>query len=104
VGGKKKDTNSSQTLPSQQKPSIPPRDVSVDLPDRTPKKRLGVIGHRAAPTGTPEPEQNDRGRTAEKEEEKPRETSKERADRKRAELKRELEEKAKQPVKKKRRF
>jgi hypothetical protein len=104
VGGKKKDTNSSQTLPSQQKPSIPPRDVSVDPPDRTPKKRLGVIGHRAAPTGTPEPEQNDRGRTAEKEEEKPRETSKERADRKRAELKRELEEKAKQPVKKKRRF
>lgn len=82
-------------------------------PDRKPKHKLGVIGHKAK---TPEAdkalehateESTGRGRGVSKEEEhekEPRETSKERADRKREELKRALEEKAKVPVKKKRKF
>jgi hypothetical protein len=83
-------------------------------PDHKPKHRLGVIGHRAP---TPAPEAGEagphdagetRGRGAgvaeEKEEEEPRETSRERADRKREELKRTMEEKAKVPVRKKRKF
>lgn len=45
-----------------------------------------------------------RGRKADSSPERPRETSEERADKKRAELKRQLEEKAKAPTKKKRRF
>lgn len=78
-------------------------------PPRTPKHKLGVIGRQAAVTPKPAGSADDAGRgrstTAEEEEERsPRETSKERADRKREELKRELEEKAKVPVRKKRRF
>jgi hypothetical protein len=79
-------------------------------PEHKPKHKLGVIGHKA-PAPAPEADVADetRGRgaggaeRAEKGEE-PRETSGERADRKREELKRALEEKAKVPVRKKRKF
>ncbi|PMD20885.1 XLF-domain-containing protein [Hyaloscypha hepaticicola] len=80
----------------------------------TPKRKLGAIGHKHQSPATKkkrlsQPEELEiRGRTSvnpEKEKTpQPRETSEERADRKRQELKRELEEKAKAPVKKKRKF
>jgi hypothetical protein len=80
----------------------------------TPKRKLGAIGHKhQSPTtkkeGLSQTEELEiRGRTSVKPEKEktlqPRETSEERADRKRQELKRELEEKAKAPVKKKRKF
>ncbi|KAB5549578.1 XRCC4-like factor-domain-containing protein [Coniochaeta sp. 2T2.1] len=84
-------------------PSQPPAAAS----QQTPKRRLGVIGKQA-----PGSADRGRGRTKtpvddneEKEEkEEKRETSQERADRKRAELKRELEAKHQQPVRKKRKF
>jgi hypothetical protein len=79
----------------------------------TPKRRLGVIGKKK------DPDSGHRGRGRERttpindgeateenvEEEKPRETSQDRADRLRAELKREMERKANAaPAKKKRKF
>jgi XLF-Cernunnos, XRcc4-like factor, NHEJ component len=78
-------------------------------PEHKPKHKLGVIGHKA-PAPAPEADVADetRGRGAgvveEEREEGPRETSRERADRKREELKRALEEKARVPVRKKRKF
>ncbi|QYS96525.1 hypothetical protein H0G86_003765 [Trichoderma simmonsii] len=77
----------------------------------TPKK-LGVIGKKADTGGSKAPTADNsskRGRTAEREElqleNEPRETSQERADRRREELKKELEKKAAAgPAKKKRRF
>ncbi|KAM6484976.1 XLF-domain-containing protein [Trichoderma sp. SZMC 28011] len=77
----------------------------------TPKK-LGVIGKKADTGGSKAPAADNsskRGRTAEREElqleDEPRETSQERADRRREELKKELEKKAAAgPAKKKRRF
>ncbi|KAL7929449.1 XLF domain-containing protein [Trichoderma chlorosporum] len=75
-------------------------------------KKLGVIGKKADTEGSKAPMADNtskRGRTAEREElqteEGPRETSQERADRRREELKKDLEKKAAAgPVKKKRRF
>ncbi|RFU73579.1 hypothetical protein TARUN_8670 [Trichoderma arundinaceum] len=77
----------------------------------TPKK-LGVIGKKIGTSGPKAPIQDNtakRGRPTENEEpqaeDRPRETSQERADRRREELKKELEKKAAAgPVKKKRRF
>jgi hypothetical protein len=98
IGGKRKEAT----------PPVTTTSDDATLPQRTPKHKLGVIGHKAA--ATPEPERSvdeaNRGRSAtvEEEEKRPRETPKERADRKREELKRELEEKAKMPVRKKRKF
>lgn len=106
IGGKAK-----ETTPPSTKAAVEEKTTL----DHKPKHKLGVIGHKAT---TPAPKADEakshdaeetRGRGAEvsKEEEReqePRETSKERADRKREELKRALEEKARAPVKKKRKF
>ncbi len=80
----------------------------------TPKRKLGAIRHKnqlpaTKKEGLSQTEELEiRGRTSVKPEKEktpqPRETSEERADRKRQELKRELEDKAKAPVKKKRKF
>lgn len=81
---------------------------------QTPKRRLGVIGKTAPDsaekgrgrTRTPVNDEDDgEGAQEEEKEEERRETSQERADRKRAELKRELDKKAHAaPAKKKRKF
>ncbi|KAF4628801.1 hypothetical protein G7Y89_g9348 [Cudoniella acicularis] len=86
-------------------PSPAPDETKIS----TPKKKIGTIGGRKIKTETsPEKELETRGRTEVREEKEKtpekRETSSERADRKRAALKRELEEKSKAPVKKKRKF
>jgi len=97
IGGKKRET----TPPAPVVAS--PEEHS--LPDRTPKPKLGHIGHRPPAKDVAKDDDVARYRTREKTvEEQPRETSKERADRKREELKRQLEEKAKAPAKKKRKF
>jgi hypothetical protein len=121
IGGKKAAPPPPEPEPEPALPSTP-----------KPKSKLGKIGaKKKEKAGTPAPDspepkikssphstqeevgssntvEDNRGRSNVKEgKEKtpePRETSLERADRKRAELKRELEEKAKQPVKKKRKF
>lgn len=105
IGGKAKEATPSVTAAAEEKTVL----------DHNLKHKLGVIGHRAT-SPAPEAEgvkshdaEETRGRGAEvskKEEgeQGPRETSKERADRKREELKRTLEEKAKVPVRKKRKF
>jgi hypothetical protein len=130
IGGKKREA----TPPPARSPEpLPTPSSPVPVPASTKKpKRLGQIGNKAstisraerkeAPQVTEQEEVLvERGRMGvktEKEKEKeivkeqekekapppPRETSVERADRKRSELKRELEEKAKAPVKKKRKF
>jgi hypothetical protein len=101
IGGKKKDA----TPPP---PATPELEISP-----LPRKELGAIGNKnMTPVKVDTPgaagdEHAPRGRSVEPEREKtppPRETSEERADKKRRELKRELEEKAKAPVKKKRKF
>ncbi|TVY44582.1 hypothetical protein LOCC1_G005252 [Lachnellula occidentalis] len=112
-------------------PPAPEPDPEPTLPTTPkPKSKLGRIGGKKK-ASTPAPDSpeprikssphltqeeislsntvdGDRGRETVKEEKEktpePRETSLERADRKRAELKRELEAKARQPVKKKRKF
>jgi hypothetical protein len=97
IGGKKKES--------------PPTPHSSQQSETPAKRKLGAIGGRnknsheenaAIETG-----EQGRGRLLKVEKDKtpqPRETSGERAERKRRELKRELEEKAKAPVKKKRKF
>ncbi|KAF7910938.1 uncharacterized protein EAF01_002447 [Botrytis porri] len=105
IGGKKKETASMPEIDSQNSTS--------------PKKKLGTIGGKKVTTGgasqredTPDEVNRGRGRgltteEAEKSKEKtppPREISEERADRKRAILKKELEAKSKAPAKKKRKF
>ncbi|KAK3309411.1 XRCC4-like factor-domain-containing protein [Chaetomium strumarium] len=106
IGGKPKTETAAATSPSPP----PPEGGSSQLPKR---HKLGVIG-KTAPSPVPEPSaasasDDSRGRsrtpaTAPKEERK-RETSQERADRKRAELQREMEKRAAAgPAKKKRRF
>lgn len=98
IGGRKAPANAATPEPSG---SPPPTSQQT----QTPKRRLGVIGKKA-----PGSAERGRGKTRtpveeeEKVEEK-RETSQERADRKRVELKRELEEKARAaPARKKRKF
>ncbi|TEY69053.1 hypothetical protein BOTCAL_0117g00010 [Botryotinia calthae] len=105
IGGKKKETASIPEIGSQ---------TSV-----SPKKKLGMIGGKKAATGDASQIEDssgevNRGRgraltTEETEQLKektppPKETSEERADKKRAILKRELEAKSKAPAKKKRKF
>ncbi|TGO13644.1 hypothetical protein BPAE_0723g00010 [Botrytis paeoniae] len=105
IGGRKKETASIPEIDSQNSIS--------------PKKKLGTIGGKKAATGGASqkedtPDEVNRGRERaltteeiEKSKEKtppPRETSEERADKKRAILKKELEAKSKVPAKKKRKF
>ena len=97
IGGKKKE--STPTPPSSQQSGTPA------------KRKLGAIGGRNknshAENAAIETDEQRRGRSLKVEREKtppPRETSGEKAEKKRRELKRELEEKAKAPVKKKRKF
>ncbi|KAM0319297.1 hypothetical protein ACHAO8_001089 [Botrytis cinerea] len=105
IGGKKKETASIPEIDSQNSVS--------------PKKKLGTIGGKKAATGDASQIEDasgeiNRGRgraltteEAEQSKEKtppPRETSEERADKKRAILKKELEAKSKAPAKKKRKF
>ncbi|KAB5578769.1 XRCC4-like factor-domain-containing protein [Coniochaeta sp. 2T2.1] len=103
IGGRKPAPPAKATTPE---PSQPPAGSQ-----QTPRRRLGLIGKQApgsadrgrGRTKTPVQDDDDDAEGKEKEEEK-RETSQERADRKRAELKRELEAKHQQPVRKKRKF
>lgn len=104
IGGKKNNPTSTAEIEPQSSAS--------------PKKKLGTIGGKKATAGgssqredTPGEENRGRKREQAIEEEKirektppPRETSEERADKKRAMLKKELEAKSKAPVKKKRKF
>ncbi|KAK3938449.1 XRCC4-like factor-domain-containing protein [Diplogelasinospora grovesii] len=95
----------------------PPRSPSPTAPETEPspaprRRKLGVIGNKAPRTGTATPAEDTdderRGRFDTQSAESkgaPRETSQERADRKRAELQRELDKKAAAgPSKKKRKF
>jgi hypothetical protein len=100
IGGRKKEA----TPP-------PPASEHEATASQTPAKRkLGVIGGRnktALEENSVVEEDETRGRSVKPEKEEtppPREASKERAEKKRRELKRELEAKAKAPVKKKRKF
>lgn len=106
IGGKKK---RAETPPPIEE-AHPQAEASKTA---TPNRKLGAIGHRyQSPVtkheDTPSQAGESRGRaTVKPEKEKtppPRETSEDRADKKRLQLKRELEEKAKAPVKKKRKF
>ncbi|KAL2063675.1 hypothetical protein VTL71DRAFT_5480 [Oculimacula yallundae] len=119
IGGKKKVILEEEPEPEPEPPaSTPPRSPPGSA-TATPKRKLGALGGGRKvkrEDGVKEEEhsqnQSQRGRGAtqpEKEKTKTpepevRETSLERADRKREALKRELEEKAKAPVKKKRKF
>ncbi|KAH6669234.1 XRCC4-like factor-domain-containing protein [Halenospora varia] len=101
IGGKK-----NQAAPTVPQPSgTPPPASQVDT--STPKKKLGMIGGKKI-KDEPSPEKEERGRGMVKEEREKtpeaRETSAERAEKKRAALKRELEVKKSAPVKKKRKF
>jgi hypothetical protein len=111
IGGRKKQAETSPTPEEAQ----PEAEASTSSTTPKPKRKLGAIGNRhqspatgqeGSPLKTEETER--RGRASVKPEKEktppPRETSEERADRKRLQLKRELEEKAKAPVKKKRKF
>ena len=108
IGGKKK---RAETPPPAEEDQ-PQAETSMST--GTPKRKLGTIGHRhhspapAAKEVKPPVAEASRGRASVKPEREvtppPRETSEERADKKRLQLKRELEEKAKAPVKKKKKF
>ncbi|KAE9368564.1 XLF-domain-containing protein [Stipitochalara longipes BDJ] len=107
IGGKKRRPESPPPADEEQ----PQPEVSKTA--ATPKRKLGAIGHRHQSAATkkedtpPQAEEN-RGRASVKPEKErtppPRETSEERADKKRQQLKRELEEKAKAPARKKKKF
>jgi hypothetical protein len=108
IGGKKK---RAKTPPPAEEAQPQPKASKA----ATPKRKLGAIGHKPQSPVTKKEdglsqveEVEGRGRASAKPEKEktpqPRETSEERADRKRQQLKRELEEKAKAPVKKKRKF
>jgi len=112
IGGKKKEA----TTPPVHEVE-PAAETSSRLEGTGTKGKLGAIGHgqKATPAARADEalvkaydDQDARGRSLVKEEKEktsePRETSEERADRKREQLKRELEEKARAPVKKKRKF
>lgn len=93
-------------------PPLSASDDEAPVAQNTAKRKLNVIGswqkNLREETITLAPREEElRGRLAKVEKEKtppPRETSEERAERKRLQLKRELEEKTKAPVKKKRKF
>jgi hypothetical protein len=105
IGGKMKELTPASPSRAGPTPEPPPKN------EPTVKKKLGTIGGRGkTPTmevSVPPEDKESRGRPSKVEKEQappPRETSEERADRRRLELKRELEAKAKAPVKKKRKF
>ena len=109
IGGKKKEAS---PIPA---PEIERTTESLSQEAGViPKRKLGTIGRVRSVTPTVEAGgkaddgQHARGRPVVKEEKEkspePRETSEERANKKREQLKRDLEEKAKAPVKKKRKF
>ncbi|CZS95519.1 uncharacterized protein RCO7_05692 [Rhynchosporium graminicola] len=113
IGGKKKAVVDEE--PEPEPPASTPPESSQGSAAATPKRKLGALGHgrkMKREDGVKEEESSQRGRGGsqmEKEKTKTpeperRETSLERADRKRDALKRELEAKAKAPVKKKRKF
>jgi hypothetical protein len=85
-----------------------PADNENPTTEHKPKRKLGIIGHKAStPARESDKQEETRGQGADmatEEKEEPEETPLERADRKREELKRALEEKAKAPVRKKRKF
>jgi hypothetical protein len=104
IGGKKKQT---EPVPE------PAETEASTAAAPSAKRKLGQIGHghkveRQESPQKPEERNESRGRASVKPEKtatpEPRETSLERADKKRERLRRELEEKAKAPVKKKRKF
>lgn len=101
IGGKKKREATPPPEPADDE------ETASSVGQQTPKKKLGVIGHRKE-TPKKEEEEPARGRQAVKAERSvtppPRETSDERADRKREQLKKELEQRAKAPAKKKRKL
>ncbi|KAH8174585.1 hypothetical protein LIA77_06004 [Sarocladium implicatum] len=101
IGGPKPKAVQAKPVARSTSPGERPKSMS------TPKK-LGVIGKRAADQAPEDGDHSARGRSREQGEpagQAPRETSQERADRKRDELKRELEKKAAAgPAKKKRKF
>ncbi|KAN0093768.1 XLF domain containing protein [Hyaloscypha variabilis] len=107
IGGKKR---RAETPPPAEEEDAQPETSKTAT---TPKRKLGVIGNRhqspaAKKENSPLIAEESRGRASAKPEREktppPRETSEERADKKRLQLKRELEEKAKAPVKKKKKF
>jgi hypothetical protein len=103
IGGKKTTaTPTPDPEPISQSPEIAPpsSQPSSELPRRG--RGLGHIGKRAQIRDSQATQEIVKEEI--KEETPPRETSRERADRKREALKRDLEEKAKAPVKKRRRF
>jgi len=119
--GRKKNTAAAsasvepEPQPASSPPASTPPETQPGSNNTTPKRKLGGLrGNKKGKKedGVKEEENSQRGRgssplDAGKEKTKtpePRETSLERADRKREALKRELEEKAKAPVKKKRKF
>ncbi|KAK3693352.1 XRCC4-like factor-domain-containing protein [Podospora appendiculata] len=107
IGGKPREAT--PVVESARSPSLVPKNESSQP---VMKHRLGVIGKKAPsaePTAQADDNTDKRGRSktpaAAPKQEQPRETSLERADRKRAELQRELERKAAAgPAKKKRKF
>ena len=107
IGGKKRRAETPPPAPEE-----PPEASKISL---MPKRKLGTIGnrhhspaHASKNEEEPPAAEASHGRASvEPEREQtppPRETSEERADKKRLQLKRELEEKAKAPVKKKKKF
>jgi XLF-Cernunnos, XRcc4-like factor, NHEJ component len=105
IGGNKK---RAETPPLTEEPQPEASKTSVTL-----KRQLGAIGHGHHSPATkkessPSQVEEGRGRASVKPEDTktppPRETSEERADKKRLQLKRELEEKSKAPMKKRKKF
>lgn len=83
------------------------KKVGTPAPDSSPPRKIKTSPHSSqAEPSSSKTADGDQGRSAEEKEKtpEPEETIEEKADRKREELKRELEETAKMPVKKKRRF
>ena len=100
IGGKKpKPSPISASPPKKNAPVSQETEPST----RSPKSKICRIGRKPIHNEASDNEVV-RGRQETKEDEKPRETSEERAQRNREELKRQLEEKAKAPAKKKRKF
>jgi hypothetical protein len=102
IGGKSKQPSPPARSPS---PAAPAEETSSQLPKR---HKLGMIG-KQAPSPGPDASDDTRGRSktpaSQPKKEQVRETSQERADRKRAELQKEMEKRAAAgPAKKKRKF
>lgn len=103
IGGKKKEKETTPKLEPD-----PKREPEISQPALTLKKKLDIASHERSVPKAEELEDQPRGRAAIKPEQSasppPRETSDDRADKKREQLKRELEQKAKAPTKKKRKL